>query len=337
MKNTLGTLKNLLMSLPFGMKKADSEIMGHGGEDDAAGTTISQSTVKNTLMDSLLKGEVTQEVEEFRHGMYKACRGADEFKYVGNGVAVKKEKRNQTPGKIKFTQENKLICSDVLTELKRVGGYGEENYVVALGYTYPPKIKLEKFLTSVDVVIENGVAKTTLNFPSIPNPSVFSSKPFVASLIKLYSAYENDDKRMIEQSDFNSIITMVFTTQNIEGDEMNIVNYLFDSPKLISVKNSNVEYKIEYEWGSYNRIDLTDKFFSKEKEEKYANKVKKNSDANFNSNRKWKCSQCGKEITESEAYFMKDKEGKSLCSECYLNYTLKNARKGIYPTNDILK
>lgn len=334
MKNVMGTLKNLVMSLPFGMKAADSEIMGTGDSTLGEGTTISQEVTKNTLADALLKGEVTQEVEELRYGMYKACREADNYLYVGGGAAIKKEKKHHGE-KIKFTQENKLICSDVLTELKRVNSYGTEAYTVALGYESIPKIKIEKYLTSVDVTLEEGKkAITVFNFSEHPNKMDFSSKPFVASLESLYKAYESDDKYFITRSDFSSIITMNFTTHNSKGDELDVICYMFISPVMKSVRKENGQYRVEYEWDSYNREDLTDKFFSKEMQEKYDKKAARSTTTQFDANRKYYCASCGVEITESEANHMKDKEMKPLCYQCYYDYLVKNSDLAIFSTND---
>ena len=275
MNKVVNFFKRILYALPFGLKGADAEINGSGADSD--GTILSQNVNDGRVSTHLLKGEVTQEVEELRYRTYKVERESYNYKYIGNGIAVKKEKDAKTNDVIKFKQENKLICNSVLDELKNIDSYGFETYNINLTYNLMPKIKIEKFITDIDVNIRisENKALTTLNFSSIPNPSEFTSKPFVASLKALYEAYNNKDMRYVNNSDFNMISTMFFVTTNMDDDEFNAVSYNFCDPVITNVEQNNAEYKITYSWGKYDRTDLTDKFYVKELDEKYKKKAKK--------------------------------------------------------------
>ena len=85
---------NLWYGLPFGMKAADTEIMGNKSVDDN-GVTIQQEVSDQRVAKHLLKGEVTQEVEELRYRTYKVADESENYKYLGNGVAVKEEKEKR--------------------------------------------------------------------------------------------------------------------------------------------------------------------------------------------------------------------------------------------------
>ena len=74
-------LLNLWYGLPFGLKAAGDEIMG-GGEADQAGTEINQQVTDKRVAKHLLKGEVTQEVEELRYRTYKVANDSEKYKYV---------------------------------------------------------------------------------------------------------------------------------------------------------------------------------------------------------------------------------------------------------------
>ena len=99
-------LLNILYSLPFGLKGADSEIFGTS-KKTSDGTTISQEVSDERVGKHLLKGEVTQPVEELRYRTYKVSNESKNYNVVGNGVAVKnEEKKKKSKTRIRFSQEN---------------------------------------------------------------------------------------------------------------------------------------------------------------------------------------------------------------------------------------
>ena len=281
MNNVLKTIKSLFYALPFGLKGADSEIMGNGDSTSSNDTSVNQQVQDKRVAKHLLKGEVTKEVEELRYRTYKIDRETDNYDYVGNGMAVKKEKKQNNGSVIKFSQPNKLICNDVLTELNHVNNYGIERYTIEIDYTSPVKIKLEPFLTLVDVYIKKGEnAVTTLHFSDVMNPTEFKSKPFVNALAKLCEDFNKNDTYAISKNEYaTSLFCMNFTTINPTEGEHSVVNYSFTMPDLIAVHHDNGEYLLKYQWKIHSRLDLTDKFFNAELEEKYQKKEKKEYDA----------------------------------------------------------
>ena len=331
MNKVTRVLKNLLYSLPFGLKGADDEIAGTG-EMDADGTNIRQQISDKRVAKHLLKGELTQEVKELRYRTYKVGRESDKYSYVGNGMAVKKEEnKKEKTNIIKFTQENKLICNDILTELNRVGGYGVENYSVHIDYNAPVRFKFEEFIKYVDVLVKDGEkAVTVLRFDDIPNPSSFNSKPFIGELEKLDALFSKKDAYGLSRNDFaTSILGMGFVTFKATDSEPDIVSYAFLTPKLISVAHENGEFKLTYEWDTFTRADLTDKFYMKELDEKYKNKERKEirvEDKIVENNEYFeerygqtiKCSKCGRDIRVfSEGYMADTKTGEPICVECF--------------------
>jgi len=346
MNKVINRLKSLFYYLPFGLKAADSEIMGANSTGEANDTVIQQQVNDKRVAKHLLKGEITQEVEELRYRTYKVDKESNKYNYVGHGVAVKKDEKKQN-NIIKFSQENKLVCNDILTELKHVNDYGVERYTVNIDYMSPVRIKLQEFLTLVDVVIKDGEkAVTTLHFSDVRNPQVFKSKPFVAELEKLETLFNNNDTYGLSRNDYaTSVLCMNFTTFKATDGQPDVVNYNFTNPELIGVHHENGEFKLLYQWDSYNRIDLTEKFFNAELEEKYKKKEKKNQSSEqmiedevkftfkesvkpeegfWNShNRIIKCSKCGKDIdTFMDGFINDEKTGKPICVECYKKYLL---------------
>ena len=332
MNNVIKTIKNLFYALPFGLKGADSEIMGVGDMTNADGVSVKQQVQDKRVAKHLLKGEITQEVEELRYRTYKIDRETDNYSYVGNGMAVKNDKK-AVSDLIKFSQPNKLLCSDVLTELNRVGNYGVEKYTIEIDYTSPVRIKLEQFITLVDVYIKKGEqAITTLHFSDTPNPMEFKSKPFVKSLDILCDIFNKNDTYAISRNEFaTALFCMNFTTMNATDDEPNIINYSFSMPDLIAVQHVNGEYLLKYQWKIHTRTDLTEKFFNAELEEKYKNKEKKKVETEkvsiedavkdwwaTHDDKNIKCHVCGKGIsTYKDGFIIDEKVGEPICLDCY--------------------
>lgn len=277
MNKLFNKLKNIFYSLPFGLKAADTEIMGSDSSWIGDDTVVQQQVSDKRVAKHLLKGEITKEVEELRYRTYKVDRETNNYEYVGHGVAVKKDEKKEKDNTVKFSQENKLICDDVLTELNRVDSYGTDRYTVRIDYVSPVRFKLQEFLTLVDVLIKKGEkAVTTLHFSDVRNPQEFKSKPFVTELEKLEEMFNRNDTYGLSRNDFaTSIMCMNFTTFKATDRQPDVVSYSFVSPELIGVHHENGEFKLLYQWKDYMVIDLTDKFFNAELEEKYKKKEKK--------------------------------------------------------------
>lgn len=343
MSSFFNKIRNFFYSLPFGLKAADTEIMGSDASGNGNDTVIKQQVNDKRVAKHLLKGEITQEVKELRYRTYKTAREADNYEYVGFGVAVKKDDESadkKNKGVIRFSQENKLICEDILNELKHIDSYGIERYSVNIDYSIPVRFKMQEFLKVVDVVIkENESPITTLRFDDISNPQEFKSKPFIAELKKLKKLFDDNDIYKLNRNDFaSSVIGMSFITFKATNRQPDIVSYTFITPNLIGVKHENGEYKLTYRWKKYKKIDLTDKFFDAELEEKYKNKEKKDiptpditiDEANGKNVDDWwykhysdvyKCSSCGKDInTFKDGFTIDNVTKKPICLSCYLNH-----------------
>jgi len=264
--------KNLLYALPFGLKAADEEIAGSTPEA-TDGTHIQKQVENKSMLNALLNGELTQEVEELRYRTYEVAEKSRDYKYVGNGTAVKKE-RNTDRTVIRFSQESKLIVASVLEELSRVGDYGIEKYSTDFEYKRFSRFKIEAYLKMIDVLIKDGVIQTKLHFNSEPNPYNANSAPFINELKRIKDAIVSE--YALNRNEIANVIeTMTFITSNATNDEPNLMQYKFISPKLTDYEESNGEIILTYIWDSYECENLREKFFSASMAEKYANKEKK--------------------------------------------------------------
>jgi hypothetical protein len=317
-------LLNLWYGLPFGFKAAGDEIMG-SGDADQAGTEITQQVTDKRVAKHLLKGEVTKEVEELRYRNYKVANASENFEYLGNGVAVKKEvgKKLSDKGKYKFSQENGLMVSTVLEELNRVNDYGVEKYRLEVSYNSTVRFKIEQFVTLIDVDIDvrkrtsPKIIETTLHFEKQPDPYNPKARPFLNELVKLKDV---KTQYQIERNEITSSIdNMSFITYKA-SNEIDFTNYGFvDGAKFKSFGETEHEYLLTFEWGGYVRIpiDLEGKYYSKSMDEKYKNNERKEVVPEMvNSERKAYCSVCGSEMSVYDADIQRADGKEPICKKC---------------------
>ena len=308
----------LFYGLPFGLKGADTEIMGSGSKDEN-GTTIGQEVSDERVAKHLLKGEVTQEVEELRYRTYKVANEAENYEYLGNGVAIKNEaKPRKDRTKYKFTQENENLCESVLDALKQVGNYGMEKYRFEIDYTEFIRFKVEKYATKIDVNIDddNGIVETTLHFNTEPNPYDAVSKPFINELEKIATA--KNEHEIARNEIALSIKSISFATYKASNED-DLVTYSFSNGKFKSFEKKGYEYLMTYSWDEYVRLPLSleSKYYSASMAEKYKNKERKNTLASMaESERKKYCSVCGKEISVYDADIQEADGHEPVCKEC---------------------
>ena len=324
----------LFYALPFGMKAANEEIMT-SNSSNGDGQEIKKEVSDERVAKHLLKGEVTQSVKELRYRTYKVDDEAKKYEYVGNGTVLKKEENKRT-NHIKFSQECKLVTSDVLEELKRIGSYGVENYTLQIAYNNPLVIfKLEQFATQIDVDInkETNEIFTTLHFSNIPDGYNKKSAPFINELKKLIIIYENtkllSDRKMIEAvyghiELASSMITLNFTTYKATNDEPDLMVYGFYNPFLTKCEESNAEIRLTFNWEGYTINNLRSKFFDESMEKKYQNKERKNVSVDITGGaaRVTKCEICGDEMNVYDADVTKYTYGKCICKKCLPEYLL---------------
>lgn len=311
---------NLWYGLPFGMKAADTEIMGNKSADDN-GVSIQQEVSDQRVAKHLLKGEVTQEVEELRYRTYKVANESEKYKYLGNGVAIKNDNTDvkRDIKRHRFTQENENICQSVLDGLKQVGSYGVERYRFEIDYDYLVRFKVEKFATKVDVNIndELGLIETTLHFNTEPDPYDGTSKPFINEIAKLLNVKNEYEIKRSEIA--SSIKNLSFVTYKANNED-DLVTYSFiNGGKFKSFEQKGYEYLMTLTWDEYMRVplNLEAKYYSKSMAEKYAKNERKDVAVSLaEAERKRYCSVCGKEMSVYDADIQEANGQEIVCKEC---------------------
>ena len=307
-------IKKILYALPFGLKAADEQLAG-SATDVSDASHIQQQVEEKSVLNDLLRGEVTEEVEELRYRTYEVAEKSREYDYIGNGVAIKKE--TEKDNKVtRFSQESKLVISGVLDELKHVGDYGVELYTTSITYNRFNRFKVEAFLTMIDVLIKENTIRTKLHFLSTPNPYNANSAPFINELKRIGPAI--DSEYALERNEIaNSMNSMTFVTTNATNNTPDLLQYTFHSPHIKGYDEGNGEIILTYEWDTYNMENLREKYFSESMARKYEEHAKK--DISLDANQYVKdevCYVCGKVIPSFMKGVVDRDNGKPICVKC---------------------
>jgi len=268
----LNWIKKIIYALPFGLKAANDEI-NSSVESSDHGVSVNEVISEKSLMNDLLKGEVTQEVEELRYRTYEVAAKSKEYDYIGNGIAVKRELRRDNK-RIRFSQPCGPITSSVLDDLKHVDDYLEEHYNIEVSYNRFTRFKVEQFITMLDVLIDGEKTITKMHFNALCDPYNEKSMPFINELKNIGNAINSE--YALNRNDFaNAIETISFVTYNATNDYPDLMSYVFMRPKLTDYGESDTEVVLTYEWEEYGLENLKDKFFSPTMAKKYENHEKK--------------------------------------------------------------
>jgi hypothetical protein len=281
MKSIKNSLKNILYAVPFGMKGANDEILAPKDSSTNDNVGIVEVKEDKSLKDALLRGEVTQEVEELRWRLYHVEEESQKYKYVGNGITDKAETDDNKTKAINIYQENEQLGDTILDTLNEVGvdvkdKTYQEKYLFDIEYiNQPSRFNLPKHILSLNLTNK----EVSLTFPGVSSVMQPQTRQVVNEVIS-----EMDFKEkygMFKRKDIsclNNIKQLTFHTHNCEGD-VNFVKYTLSNLEMINIEKVAYEYIITYTVGDIERVDPKDIFLSKSMEEKYKNnepKIKRN-------------------------------------------------------------
>ena len=284
--------KDLAMAVPFGMKAAD-EIFTTSNKDSGEDVSIHQQMEKKSVYDDLLRGEVTQEVEEFRYSTYRAEEEANEYSYLGNGVAKKKEgdKESVRQKRKKFTQYNYDQEYGVLESLALISDENKKRYDdwktrKTLRASYKSgcvRFKLENSAALVKVNLMDGENRTSLYF--VDDKYNRPTRPLVNFIKKTKEEYEEilesgnelrlkgyKQKNML----FSELESLWFTTIRASNDVPNGIDYKFSNGTLEGIREEDGYVILDYVWKDFDGdVLLSERFRSESAEKKYENKEKR--------------------------------------------------------------
>ena len=149
--NIWNKIYSFFYSIPFGMKAAEDEVMLSKVDASSVDTGIHQQISQQRVGQDLLKGEVTQEVEELRYRDYKVYRESKHYKPIGDEMVKVENIKNDI-----FHQCNEFICHGT-------DGNEDDQFRIKIEYEYLSRFKIEKCIQSVSVNMNPSKMEIVLN------------------------------------------------------------------------------------------------------------------------------------------------------------------------------
>ena len=303
----------LFYGLGFGMKNAESEMFLSKNSSNSESSYVQQIKEQNVGKD-LLKGEVTQEVEDLRYSTYKVYKESNNYEYLGNGVAIKKEKIDFNINKFSFVQRNKIFCKSVYESFDETTDGDADKFTLIIGYETSPRFKLERFAECLTVCGTNGNVDITFRFNKAYDLSSPITKMFYNELMKL------EDSERGNEIYSNNISNLCFTTYKAQGED-DFIMYVFNNLRPKNYELLDQYVNITFTTNDFTRQDLTEKFFSKNQQDKYEMKISKEKNISFLvPESKYKCSECGEEMNQFDYEITSYDFGRGLCLKCLEKY-----------------
>ena len=299
----------LLYSLPFAFK--GGEVITNSTQDaPSEGTMVEKKVETQNLGEALLKGEVTQEVEDLRYSTYKVCEESRKYRYDGNGGVVKVIPAFSPT--LKINQHNLMLTKSVLDMMKDMddGRETPNKFTLNIEYENTPKFSLEKYCKCFCLSKKGANFVLDMEFDTFYSPNDVTERYFVQELKK--------------PTRYNSLAVPLphvsFITMNAVGQEDMFKYDLYDL-SFMGIYFQDAWAHIEFVVNDMTEEDLKAKYYSKHQQDKYDKKEAKNQNvALAEVERKCFCSVCGREINAYDADITSATYGKPMCSDCLAKF-----------------
>ena len=195
MKHLIDRIKFFFYGLFYGMKITEDNVFHQNGSSIGEDTSILKEVEDKRVSKALLKGEVTQEVEELRYRTYKVEKESKGYEYYAPTLALKKDgqdtkflKYDDSDGlELITSQPNDLIAETVSETLEQVGGRGKRaEYRIKIQRNFTPRYKIEEYMTRLDVKkLDDTHVILDMYVSEYPNIYDFKSKGFISEIKKI--------------------------------------------------------------------------------------------------------------------------------------------------------
>lgn len=315
-------VKYFINSIFYGLASADHVLMG--GNNGEEGITINQEVQDKRVSKDLLKGELTQEVEELRYRTIKVDRESKGYEYFSPTLAKKKDindtkfihYENGDNLEVVTIQPNEYLTANLRdamlninsedvkdiqdskgnTEISvNVGEFKQEkkyNIKIKRSEYSIPRYYLEEYTTRLVVKKTDEENKYVLDFYVSKYPNVFDykSKGFVREIEQI-----KDEGWKSDIIDFNGVNFV--TSHAYLFDDM--VEFDFKHPIFQKIVEYDGHYVIKFKATLSKLYDKIKDVYSKTMDEKYQNKVAKDVVYDITGGHEkvvYKCEVCGKEV-----------------------------------------
>lgn len=325
-------LQVFFYNLIYGMKNTEDVIFHQTGISGDNGTSIVKEVENQRVSKDLLKGEVTQQVEELRYRTYKVDKESKGFEYYAPTLALRKSGQDYKFMKYDDSDGLEIITiqpNDITSKEDSV------QYIDKVGSHVVGKIKTEDFYNlnkQINVDIKDTLGVLTQNNLSkeyrIKIKRDFTPRFKIEEYITRLDVKKLDDEHVIldmlvskyHQNDLKSIsfIKEIENIRNgaVKSDTLDykeisfITHHAYKLDDMIKFVFKNIHFReiVEFD-GHYilrfkaslskENLDLTKRYYSKAMDDKYKAKLKKDVVVNFADYavaKVYTCEECGKEV-----------------------------------------
>lgn len=299
----------IIYSFSDGLKNAENEMFVSKNTSNADSSYTQQINVRNVGGD-LLKGEVTQEVEDLRYSTYQVYKESNNYEYIGEGISVKKEKEDFNINNFSFTQRNKLFCRGICDADNEI-----DKFTLTIAYALTPRFKIERFAESFNISGNQNTVNITFRFNKSYDINSPITKMFYNELMKIETNPRNNEIFN------NNIVSLCFTTYKAQGED-DFVMYILNNLTAKKYEFFDQYVNITFTSNDFTRQDLTEKFFSSNQHKRYENKMGKQSNPKMivSDIKQYKCSKCGELMNQFDYEITSYDIGKPMCVKCLEKY-----------------
>ena len=264
------------------MKAADDVLTTSNKEISSGGATEEQKLEETNLYSALLKGEVTQEVKDLRYEMYESVRQSKDWKYLGNGQAVKRNhmlvkspmKIDDEDGlKVILIQDNKVHMQGADNSINNIDKVltirteADAEHTFKATHEYLVRHKIETYSRKLVVKLTGEENKFKLDFYVSEYP--IENDPRAVYVVKELESLYNSKSRT---SDLTDLITLTFTTDKAYGDDDWKI-YDFKISEYVGIKKFDGNYILSFYASLPNGVeDTTNEFNDEESVKKFEKK-----------------------------------------------------------------
>lgn len=294
LKRIINKIKGYVSGFFFGLKSAD-RMMSSAENGISEQTGVHEVISQSNVLEDLLKGEETQQVQELRWEIYRAEELANDYQYLGNGVAMRimdTEKERKTRRK-KFTQlnyEQTYSYVESIQEMEKGNVNLKKRMGIVMEHDNPNvRFKLGNYIEKVGVDMREGL-KTVIYIGDDPRNNK-ENRPVVTEIKKTM----NDIKAIVgnqeamnmyaKRNELCKYKSLSFVTFNATNNVPNGIEYTFVDGDLCGISIEDGVVKLTYEWRDFQGGQLlSEKYDSESARRKFDNKEKRKKEYKLTSN-----------------------------------------------------
>lgn len=282
LKKIKKTISKFLYALPFGLKAGD-EVITAPTVDGSEGAGIHQQKVTKNVLNDLLEGRLTEEVQALRYSTFLVEERANDYKYVGGGRAKRVEKpksiRKFKMGNIDLVYTDDESLDMICKEKYGPTGLPTRKAIQVTNRDSVTRFKLDGYINSICVNLDSNPMTIELRFENDMRSRLM--RPFINHLRdimgKLNEGKEEVVKKTISNEDVLSGIEKIeFTTYGCSNNIPNGIHYVLYGIKFKEFKDEAEYVSIVYTVDRYeDGKKLSEQYYSEKQDKRYQNKEMK--------------------------------------------------------------